>query len=120
MSDMRQDLRAENGRDQRHRTQHAPSGIRRLPGETHRASARPASILDNPDLAGNPVALAHARAIGRSGEPPASAGHPVGLALVFLVVIPTIVLLVSNPLGWFVLFMLCFGFAYLFGFGSIL
>jgi hypothetical protein len=41
-------------------------------------------------------------------------------ALLFLVVMPAIILLVSNPLGWIVLLMLCFGFAYLFGFGSIL
>jgi hypothetical protein len=117
---MRQRVRAEDGRDELYQTQHVLSGIRLLPGEAHRVSARPASILDDPDLAGNPVALAHARALGRGGSPSASAGHPVGLALVFLAVIPTLILLVSNPLGWFVLFMLCFGFAYLFGFGSIL
>jgi hypothetical protein len=35
-------------------------------------------------------------------------------------VLPAILLLGSNPLGWVLLLGLCFGFGYLFGFGGIL
>jgi hypothetical protein len=75
--------------------------------------------LDDPRLAGNPVARAHARA---SGEPATSsaAGSRIGRALVFVVVLPVIVFLVSNPVGWLLLFWLCLGFGLLFGFGGIL
>lgn len=97
-----------------------PTTVRQLPAEAYLASTSPTSILNNPDLAGNPVALAHARA-GRGGHSTATAaGHPAATPLVFLVVMPTIILLVSNPLGWLVLLMLCFVFAYLIGFGGSL
>ena len=40
--------------------------------------------------------------------------------LLWVVVIPAIVFLVSNPLGWIVLFLLVLGVAVLSGFGGIL
>ena len=95
-------------------------GVQLLPGEVRLASTHTGSILDDPDLAGTPVALAHARAARENHAPSAGAGHPLGTALLFLVVAPTLILLVSNPLGWVILLGLCFGFAYLFGFGGIL
>ena len=94
--------------------------IQRLPAEARLVSKRTASIFDDPDLAGNPVALAHARAARENHRPPAGAGHPIGTALFFLVVAPAILLLVSNPVGWIALFGLCLGCGYLFGFGGIL
>jgi len=66
---------------------------------------------------GNPVAQAHARARVRE---PAEADHPISRVLVWTVVIPAIVCLVSNPLGWIVLFLLALGGAFLFGFGGVL
>ena len=90
-----------------------------LPEERRLAATRP-SLLDNPDLAGNPVAVAHARA-ARQNRPAASGtGSPIATALVFLVVAPALIFLVSNPLGWLALFGLCLGFGFLFGFGGIL
>ena len=74
----------------------------------------------DPDLSGNPVARAHARAARDSRPEPEGAEHPLGRALVFLVVIPTVVFLVSNPIGWLALFGLCLGIAVLSGFGGIL
>ena len=67
---------------------------------------------------GNPVAEAHARARGR--VEPVEADHPIARALVWTVLIPAIVFLVSNPVGWLVLFLLALGGAFLFGFGGIL
>lgn len=96
------------------------SGALRLPAEAHLTSPRTASILDDPDLAGNPVALAHARAARENHRRSPGAGHPIGVALFFLVVVPAILFLVSNPLGLLLLFGLCLGFGYLFGFGGIL
>ena len=74
----------------------------------------------DPDISGNPVARAHARAARDSRPEPEGADHPLGRALVFLVVIPGIVFLVSNPVGWLALFGLCLGLAVLTGFGGIL
>ena len=92
----------------------------RLPGEACLARTRGTSVFDDPDLAGNPVALAHARATRENRASPAGSGHPVGTALLFLVATPAILVLVSNPLGWLALFGLCLGFGYLVGFGGIL
>lgn len=94
--------------------------IRLLPMEARLARTHPGSWLDNPDLAGNPVALAHARAQRESPASRAGTGRPAGSALPLLVVVPAIVLLVSNPLGWVALFGLCLGLGYLFAFGGIL
>ncbi len=96
-----------------------PSRMLLLPGEARLAASR-APGLDDPDLAGNPVALAHARAAREHHAAPKGEGSPIGTALLFLVVAPALVLLVSNPLGWVLLLGLCFVFAYLFGFGGIL
>jgi hypothetical protein len=67
---------------------------------------------------GNPVAQAHARARGRVER--READHPIGRILIWTVLIPAIVFLVSNPVGWLVLFLLALGGAFLFGFGGIL
>jgi hypothetical protein len=67
---------------------------------------------------GNPVAQAHAHARGR--VEPVEADHPIARVLVWTVLIPAIVFLVSNPVGWLVLFLLALGGAFLFGFGGIL
>jgi hypothetical protein len=104
---------------QGHRTRPA-SDIRLLPGEARLAATRPSSVLDDPDLAGNPVALAHARAAREHHAPSRGEGSPVGTALFFLVAAPALIFLVSNPLGLLLLFGLCLGFGYLFGFGGIL
>lgn len=90
------------------------------PGERRARAPRATSFADDPELAGNPVARAHARASRSGNAGTASDGHPVQPALVFLVVLPTLIFLVSNPVGWIVLFTLCLGFGYLFGFGGIL
>jgi hypothetical protein len=104
-----------------HGQRHRPAnGILLLPSEARFARTHAAPSLENPDLAGNPVALAHARATRENHASPAAAGHPIGTALLFLVVLPAILFLVSNPLGWLLLFGLCLGFGYLFGFGGIL
>ena len=63
-------------------------------------------------LAGNPVARAHAR---RGGASSAAAGSPIGRILLWTVAIPAIVFLVSNPLGWLILFLMCLGVAVPFG-----
>jgi hypothetical protein len=68
-------------------------------------------------LEGNPVARAYARDRGRTASAEES---PIGRALVWLVVIPAIVFLVTNPVGWIVLFLLVLGAAALSGFGGIL
>jgi len=96
------------------------NGMLVLPAEARLTRAHAGSLLDDPDLAGNPVALAHARAKRENRESPPGADGPIGTALLFLVVVPAILLLVSNPLGWVILLGACFGFAYLFGFGGIL
>jgi hypothetical protein len=67
-------------------------------------------------ISSNPVARAHARARTRSSEPEE---RRLGRVLVWTVVVPGIVLLVSNPFGWILLFLLVLGFAALTGFGSI-
>ena len=97
-----------------------PSGLLLLPSEAQVASASSVPMLADPDLAGNPVALAHARALRQGESATASGGNPVAAAGVFLVVAPTIILLVSNPLGLLVMFLLCLGFAYLIAFGGSL
>jgi hypothetical protein len=65
----------------------------------------------------NPVARAHARAGARGSE---SEQRPLGRVLLWVVVIPAIVFLVSNPVGWVVLFLLVLGSAAATGFGGIL
>jgi hypothetical protein len=90
------------------------------PAEERARAPRATSFSDDPELAGNPIARAHARASRSGSATTASGGHPIQTALVFLVVLPTILFLVTNPVGWIVLFMLCLGFGYLFGFGAIL
>jgi hypothetical protein len=102
------------------RSRRPQSALRLLPAETRLPAARSEAWLGDPELAGNPVALAHARAIHENRPPSPGAGHPIGTALLFLVVVPAILLLVSNPLGLVALFGLCLGFGYLFGFGGIL
>lgn len=81
----------------------------------------PAELVEQPQpyggLEGNPVARAHARARVWTASDEES---PLGRALVWLVVIPALVFLVSNPLGWIVLFLLGLGAAALCGFGGIL
>jgi hypothetical protein len=67
-------------------------------------------------ISSNPVARAHARARTRSYERQESR---ISGVLVWLVVVPGILLLVSNPFGWIVLFLLVMGFAALTGFGGI-
>jgi hypothetical protein len=78
------------------------------------------SLLDDPRVAGNPVARAHARAARETRATPAHDGNRIGTVLLFAVVLPSIFFLVSNPLGWVLLFWLCLGFGLLFGFGGIL
>ncbi|HEY1479588.1 MAG TPA: hypothetical protein VGF46_06140 [Gaiellales bacterium] len=68
-------------------------------------------------MAANPVARAHARARLRPEPPEAS---PTVRVAGSAVVVLTIFALVSNPLGWILLFLLCLGFAVLFAFGGIL
>jgi hypothetical protein len=77
------------------------------------------SWLEDPRLAGNPVARAHARA-SRDPATSSATGSRIGRALVLLVVLPAILFLVSNPVGRLLLFWLCLGFGLLFGFGGIL
>ena len=77
-------------------------------------------VRRDPDISGNPVARAHARAARDSRPEPEGAEHPLGRALVYLVVIPGIFFLASNPFGWLALFGLCLGIAVLTGFGGIL
>jgi hypothetical protein len=81
---------------------------------------RSRSLIDDPDLAGNPVARAHARAAHRGPTSARSHRRPLLEVVALLVIVPAIVLLVSNPAGWVLLFMLCLGFGYLFAFGGIL
>jgi len=104
-----------------HATDHRPAGDTLLPpAEPPSVATGPTSWLDDPRLAGNPVARAHARA-ARQGHPtPAGDGSRIGTSLLFLVVLPAVFFLVSNPLGWVLLFWLCLGFGLLFGFGGIL
>ena len=97
-----------------------PSGMLLLPAEARTVSSSATPMLDDPDLAGNPVALAHARALRQGESPTAGGGNPAAAALIFLVVAPTIVLLVSNPLGLLVMFLLCLLLGYLIGFGGAL
>jgi hypothetical protein len=69
----------------------------------------------------NQVARAHAGAAKRTLAEPTSAHRSiVGQVLLWIVLIPAIVFLVSNPLGWVVLLLLVLGFAALFAFGGIL
>ena len=68
-------------------------------------------------LAGNPVARAHAR---RGGASSAAEASPIGRILLWAVAIPAMIFLVSNPLGWLILFLMCLGIAVLTGFGGIL
>jgi hypothetical protein len=68
-------------------------------------------------ISSNPVARAHARARTRSSEPPEESR--LSRVLVWTVVVPGILFLVSNPFGWIVLFLLVLGFAALTGFGGI-
>ena len=102
------------------RRAHLPRRVLLLPEEARLATTRAPSVLDDPDLAGNPVALAHARAAREHHAPPRGEGSPIGTALFFLLVAPALIFLVSNPLGLLLLFGLCLGVGYLFGFGGIL
>jgi hypothetical protein len=65
----------------------------------------------------NPVARAHARR-----EPRADAVREsrLGTLLVWTVVIPALLALVSNPVGWILLFFLVLAVGALVGFGGIL
>jgi hypothetical protein len=77
-------------------------------------------MVEDPRLAGNPVARAHARAARETRATRADDGSRIGTVLLFAVALPAIFFLVSNPLGWVLLFWLCLGFGLLFGFGGIL
>jgi hypothetical protein len=69
---------------------------------------------------GNPVARAHARAARNTASESTAHGSLLCGVLLWTVVIPVIVFLVSNPLGWVALLMLVLGFAALSAFGAIL
>jgi hypothetical protein len=62
----------------------------------------------------NPIARAHAR----PGTADSAGG--LGRVLVFAVVIPLVLFLVSNPLGWLLLLLLCLGGAAAVGVGAFL
>jgi hypothetical protein len=82
------------------------------------APARPARPpLDLADLAGNPVAAAHSRRASRPDRD-IDTGR-LGRILVFAVVVPTILFLVSNPVGWLLLLLACIGAGALTGIGGI-
>jgi hypothetical protein len=119
MSDMQHQERL-NSKYQPQQLKNPTTAYALRPGEERARAPRATSFADDPELAGNPIARAHARASRSGNASTASGGHPVKPALVFLVVLPTILFLVTNPVGWIVLFMLCLGFGYLFGFGAIL
>ena len=77
------------------------------------------ATIDRHDaFAGNPVARAHARAANGSERPDARGALPT--LLVWAVVVPSIVALTSNPLGWLLLFLLLLGIGGLLGFGGVL
>jgi len=76
-----------------------------------------ATPFDPDAVATNPVARAHARARLRP-EPPEA--RPTLRVAGSAVIVLTIFALVSNPLGWILLFLICIGFAVLFAFGGIL
>jgi hypothetical protein len=80
-----------------------------------RTSARPVETrsLKADPLSSNPVARAHARGAT------ATESHWISGVLLWTVVIPTLVFLVSNPLGWIVLFMLVLAGALLTAFAAI-
>jgi hypothetical protein len=78
-------------------------------------SARDERLLEG--LEGNPVARAHARPSRRSDS---AGGSIAGQAAVWLIVVPTIIGLVSNPIGWLLLFLLCIGAGAAFGLGGLL
>jgi hypothetical protein len=69
---------------------------------------------------GNPVAQAHARAARSTASESTAHSSLLSGALLWTVVIPAIVFLVSNPLGWVVLLMLVLAFGALTAFGAIL
>jgi hypothetical protein len=77
-----------------------------------------ATIDRHEAFGGNPVARAHARA-GNGRQTPDARG-PLPTLLVWGVVVPFILALVSNPLGWFLLFLLLLGIGGLLGFGGVL
>jgi hypothetical protein len=68
------------------------------------------------DLDVNPVARAHTRA----SQTAVTSEGALGRVLLWTLVVPTILFLVSNPLGWLLLFVLCLAAAVGFGFGAIL
>jgi hypothetical protein len=70
---------------------------------------------EDADLAGNPVAAMRARPERPSADLPR-----LRLVLIWAVLVPTIVFLVSNPLGWLLLFFAILGVGALTGLGSIL
>jgi hypothetical protein len=83
------------------------------------ATPRPASApIDLANLAGNPVAAAHARRANLRDRD-VDTGR-LGHVLVLAVVVPTILFLVSNPLGWLLLFLTCLAVGAVTGIGSIL
>ena len=85
--------------------------------EAHAEAPRPEPLPSYDTLVGNPVARAHAR---RGGVSSAADGSPIGRILLWTVAIPAMIFLVSNPLGWLILFLMCLGIAVLTGFGGIL
>jgi hypothetical protein len=110
--------------EQPHRTTAAPRDVARPAPATGPVSvakqqpAVPRPADTSPPRAGslssNPVAVAHAR-----GATSAAEGHWMSGVLVWTVLIPTLVVLVSNPLGWVILFMLVLAGATLTAFGAI-
>ncbi len=85
--------------------------------EAHAEAPWPEPLPSYDPLAGNPVARAHAR---RGGASSAAEGSPIGRILLWTIAIPAMIFLVSNPLGWLLLFLMCLGIAVLTGFGGIL
>jgi hypothetical protein len=82
-----------------------------------RTVTRPAPI-ERIDLTGNPVAAAHQRRASRPDRD-IETGR-LGRILVLGVVVPTLLFLVSNPLGWLLLFFTILAVGALTGIGSIL
>jgi hypothetical protein len=74
--------------------------------------------IDRVDLTGNPVAAAHERWPKRSDRPVETGRY--GQILLWLVLIPTLLFLVSNPVGWLLLLFGCLAAGALTGVGGIL
>jgi hypothetical protein len=95
------------------------SGPPAVPAPSSRRAAPPPPWLDL-ELAANPVARAQLRAEQGRGRSDPRPGGRLATVLVWTVVVPTLVGLVSNPAGWLVLFLLCLGVGGALGFGSAL